>query len=200
MRKRTSIDALFPKTRQLVLSALVMHPNRQWTLSELARFLETTPSSLQRELESLVSGEIILRQRQDKRILYSINQANPIYSDLNGLIIKTIGLVEVVRASLKGQIRRIENAFIYGSFAKGDAVSESDVDLMVIGAIGLVDLASAIRKLEDRLERQVNPTVYSKTEFETKVAESDSFIMDVLRGETIDVVGKIDEIRKMVDS
>ena len=55
MRTNGTLDALFPTIRAGVLSATLLQPEHWWYMTELARHLKTTPSSLQRELESLVS-------------------------------------------------------------------------------------------------------------------------------------------------
>jgi DNA-binding MarR family transcriptional regulator len=69
MRKKNPIDALFPKIRQNILAAAYGQPEKWWFMSELAAFIQTTPSSLQRELASLVESGI-LRQKRDGNRLY----------------------------------------------------------------------------------------------------------------------------------
>ena len=58
----------------------------------------------------------------------------------------------------------------------------SDVDLLVIGSIGLADLAPALRTAEGRLGREVNVTSYSAPEFRKKVVAKDHFLSEILRG------------------
>ena len=43
MRKSLTADALFPQTRQKILAATVMFPDRWWYLSDLARHLGGYP-------------------------------------------------------------------------------------------------------------------------------------------------------------
>jgi hypothetical protein len=64
-----ALDSLFPSGRQGVLAATLTHPEKWWYLSELAEFLDTRPSSLQRELRSLEQSGI-LQQRRDGRRTY----------------------------------------------------------------------------------------------------------------------------------
>jgi len=73
-------------------------------------------------------------------------------------------------------------AFVYGSVARSDEHALSDVDLMVIGDVGLAELAPALRKAETRLGREVNATSYSTREIRSKVAAKDHFLSEVLRG------------------
>ena len=77
---------------------------------------------------------------------------------------------------------RIQLAFLYGSTARSEESSESDVDLMIVGDVGLSDLVPSMRRAEQRFGRPVNPMVYSSKEFKTKARNHDHFLTTVLRG------------------
>jgi predicted nucleotidyltransferase len=85
--------------------------------------------------------------------------------------------------SLKPCREAIEVAFVYGSMARSEEGSASDVDLMVIGSARLSDLAPALKKAEEALGRAVNPSVYSSTEVVKKLSEGHHFLETVLKGE-----------------
>jgi len=76
---------------------------------------------------------------------------------------------------------RIACAFVYGSVARRQETALSDVDLMVIGTVGLAELAPALRKAEARLGREVNVTNYSPGELRAKAAAKDHFLSAVLQ-------------------
>ena len=92
MRTIGTLDALFPTIRAGVLSATLLQPEHWWFMTELARHLETTPSSLQRELESLVSVGLLLRRQDGRRTYFKANADSPLFRDLHGLLDKTSGL------------------------------------------------------------------------------------------------------------
>ena len=189
MRTALSADALFPRTRQAILAATFGEPRRWWYMRELARHLRLTPSSLQRELASLVRGGILLQRREGKHVYFQADTDSPIFHELQGLILKTVGLADIIRDVLKPLANRIQWAFIYGSVARSDEHSASDVDLMVIGQVGLADVSSPLRKAERHLNRPVNPTTYTPYEFAEKVKSSNHFIATVLRSEKLFVLG-----------
>jgi len=85
MRTSPSVDALFPKTRQSILAATFREPHRWWYMRELARHLQLTPSSLQRELASLVKGGILHQRREGKQLYFQAATEAPIFEDLQGL-------------------------------------------------------------------------------------------------------------------
>jgi uncharacterized protein len=158
-------------------------------MRELARHLGLTPSSLQRELASLVRGGILLQRREGKHVYFQAATESPIFAELQGLILKTVGLADVIRDTLKPLAERIQWAFIYGSVARSDEHSTSDVDLMVIGQVGLADVSSPLRRAERRLNRAVNPTTYTTDEFVSKVKSNHHFIATVMRSKKLFVFG-----------
>ena len=107
-------------------------------------------------------------------------RSHPIFKELQGLILKTVGLAEVVRDALKPLANRIRWAFVYGSVARSEEHSANDVDLMIIGHVGLADVSGPLRKAERRLSRTMNPTTYTADEFTSKVKPNQHFITTVI--------------------
>jgi len=196
MRTNGILDALFPTIRAGVLSATLLQPEHWWFMTELARHLNTTPSSLQLELESLVSVGLLLR-RQDGRLTYfKANADSPLFRDLRGLLDKTSGIVPTLKSALTRFDERIELAFLYGSIARGEEHSASDVDLAIVGTLKQIDLLPALRKLEARFGREVNVTLFSPEEFRRKLAAEDHFLHSVLKGKTIPLKGTLNELEE----
>jgi predicted nucleotidyltransferase len=195
MRTRRGADALFPQTRKQILAALLMQPGRSWFLSDMARYLGSPKTSLQRELANLEGAGIIVRETQGRQVYYRANPACPYLPELQGLFAKTAGLVDVIRESLCRLNGRITVAFLYGSIARGEEVAESDVDLMVVGDVGLAELALPIRKAREQLSREVNPTVFSLVEFASKAREA-GFVRAVLDKPKLFIVGSDDDLER----
>jgi len=193
MRTLSSIDALFPKTRQAILAATLLEPQKWWYMRELAKHLNLTASTLQRELDSLVRGGILRKRREGKHVYFQPATDSPVFEDLRGLLLKTAGLAEVIRTALEPFTDRIQWAFIYGSMAKTEERAASDVDLMIIGRVGLAEISSPLRKIEQRLGRAVNPTIYTSDQFAGKVKANQQFIGEVLRSKKIFLLGSIRE-------
>ena len=189
MRTTSAIDALFPRTRQRILAATFIDPQRWWYMRELARRIGVAPSSLQRELDSMAQGGILLRRRAGKNVYFKAATDSPIFAELHGLVLKTVGLADTVHLALKPFVRRIRWAFIYGSMASSSEHSASDIDLMVIGSPSLAALSSALRATERKLERAVNPAIYPAEEFAAKVKSGHPLIASVMRGSKIFVLG-----------
>jgi predicted nucleotidyltransferase len=165
-------------------------------MSELARHLGTTPSSLQRELESLAAVGLLERRQDGRRSYFKANADSPLFADLRGLMEKTSGVVPALSAALKRFGPRIEFAFLYGSIARGEEHAASDVDLAIVGTLRQIDLLPALRKLEARFHREVNVTLFSPAEFRAKLAAGDHFLHSVLKGKTILLKGAIHELEE----
>ncbi len=183
MRKNApALDSLFPSVRQGVLAATLTRPEKWWYLSELARFLHTRPSSLQRELSSLEQSGMLVQRKDGRRTYFKAETRSPIFRELRSIFEKTVGLIPTLRTALRPFANKIVCAFVYGSIARREEHATSDVDLMVIGNVGLGDLSPALRRAEKRLGREVNVTNYSVDEFGKKVVEGDHFLTTVLKG------------------
>ena len=197
MRKRQTLDVLLPKTRQGILAATLVQPEKAWYLSELARRMGVPSSSLQRELRDLSEVGILKIHRQGRMVYYQANTDSPVFPDLRGLLLKTAGLVDVLAQALKPLARKLQVAFVYGSIASGGEKHDSDIDLMVVGDVSPEELALPLRRARETLGREINPTVYTPAEFNKKRAANDPFLSQVLDKPKLFVLGNKDELGKV---
>ena len=195
--RKCILDTLFPRTRQAILSAVLLRPDKWWYLTDLANHLGVSPSSLQRELASLVNGDLLISRRDGKRVYYKVNQDCPIVEELQAIFVKTSGIADVINSSLRKFSGKIDIAFVYGSVARTEQLSTSDVDLMIVGDVGLADLVPGLRRAEKALSREINPTIYSPGEFLQRRKEGDSFIHTVLSDSKIFLKGNDSELEAL---
>jgi DNA-binding transcriptional ArsR family regulator len=197
MRNIGLLDTLLPKTRQGILATTLMQPQKAWYASELARRIGVPSSSLQRELRDLTEAGILKTHRQGRMAYYQANSDSPVFSDLRGLLLKTAGLVDVLADALKPLAAKLRAAFVYGSIANGSQQSDSDIDLMVIGHVAPAELALPLRRARELLGREINPTVYTPSEFKKKCAAKDHFLTRVLDEPKLFVIGNKRELEKI---
>jgi predicted nucleotidyltransferase len=194
MRNKHAIDEIVPKTRQGILAATLVQPERTWYASELARRMGVPSSSLQRELQGLTSAGVLRAQRRGRMVFYQANRESPLFPELRGLMLKTAGLVDVLADALQPLAKKLRLVFVHGSLAAGGERNDSDVDLIVIGDVSSVDLAARLRKAREALDRPINPTVYTPAEFAQKRADRDHFLTRVLDKPKLFVVGKENDL------
>ena len=194
----TSIgDALFTKTQQRVLSLLYGKPDKSFYTNEIVRWVNMGRGTVKRELDRMVSAGLLAVSREGNQLHYQANAENPIYLELLGIVRKTFGVVDVIREALAPQVDQIELAFIYGSIAKGGDIKTSDVDLMLIGdELAYSETMELLMPVEESLQRTINPTIYSPSEFEKKLQEGSSFLNRVMEQPKLMIKGVINDFRE----
>jgi len=135
------------------------------------------------EREGFLRAQLEGRQRY-----YSVNPEYPYLKAVFSLLQGTVGLVPSLKTALS-HVSGIDEAYLYGSFAKDEADRASDIDLLIVGEPDTGALAVELRKLEKTLNREVNYTVFAPQELKRKLAAHDPFLTDVWQGRRIELIG-----------
>lgn len=157
-------------------------------LRDLQRKSGLSIGTIQKEIAHLKSLDLVIAERDGNRLNYSANSAHPLYKEICGLVAKTSGAAERLKEAL-ASIKGIECAFIFGSFAKGKEKSHSDIDLIVIGDVGLRTLSSTLKALTEKTEREINPHIYSLKTWKEKLKKKDHFLRSVMSEEKVILIG-----------
>jgi len=188
-------DALFGRVRQRVLGLLFGQPHRSFYANEIIAGVDAGSGAVQRELARLEAAGLLTVSWVGRQKHYQANEAASIFSELRGIVLKTSGLREVLRAALaplEGEIRR---AFVFGSTAKGTDMAASDVDLMVItDRLTYAELYGALETASAQLARPVSPTIYTSTEFARRIEKENPFLTKVLQQPRIWIIGQDDDL------
>jgi predicted nucleotidyltransferase len=190
-------STLFGKTRRAVLSLLYSHADEAFYLRQIARAAGVGLGAVQRELKQLSNAGIIQRTERGPQVYYQANPRCPIFQELRKLVIKTIGVGDVLRASLVPLADRINVALIYGSLSRSEERKESDVDLVVVGKATFGEIVSALHGAQETIGREVNPTVYPPAEFRSKVKAVNHFLRTVLKGPKVFLIGDERELARL---
>ncbi|MFH1821106.1 MAG: nucleotidyltransferase domain-containing protein [Methanobacteriota archaeon] len=180
------------RTRVKILAMFLLSPGKKFYVRELARKTGSNTNSVRRELNRLESIGLLRSETSGNLKYYAADEKMPIYGELRSMFLKTEGLGEAIKENLK-KLGKVKLAFIYGSFAKGEAQLKSDIDLMIVGEVNERKLLPLVRKTEERLSREINYTLFTTAEFESRVKRKDPFVSDVLKGKRIQLVGEDDE-------
>lgn len=189
-------DALFTSTQRRLLGLLFGQPERSFFVTELIELADVGRGAVQRELSRLEYSGLIVTERHGNRKHCRANPDAPIYDELCSIILKTVGMEEQVRAALEPLEERMSLALIFGSVAKRSDTARSDIDLLVVSAdLTLEELYSRLSWVEKRLERQVNPTLYTVDEFDRRLATGNAFLKRVLEGPMYLLSGELEAIK-----
>jgi DNA-binding transcriptional ArsR family regulator len=173
-------DALFTKTQQRVLAILYGKPGRSFYVNEIVRRASVGRGAVSRELKKLQQAGLITTEPQGNQSHYQANSNNPIFDDLRGIVIKTFGIVDVLREGLTELLPLMQIAFVYGSIAKGMEDADSDIDILIVAdKLTYANVMKRLEPSERQLRRVINPTIYSVKEFEAKKS-SKSFLKRVM--------------------
>lgn len=194
MMKSDLSTTLFSRTQKAVLSLLFTGTGASYHLREIVRRSGLGQGTIQRELRRLTEAGILRRVRQGRQAFYSADPDCPIYTELMGLVRKTMGLTEFLGQALRPLDDRIRLAFIYGSFARGEQNSRSDVDVMIIGSVRLRELTPVLNPVQEKTGREINPTVYSPDEYRRKIKEGHHFLTSLASEPKIFLIGDENEL------
>jgi predicted nucleotidyltransferase len=194
---RKPAGGLFGQTRSALLAILFGHPDQSFYLRQLVRTIGTGNGALQRELRHLAGLGLVVRREQGNQVLYQANEHSLVFPELKSLIAKTVGLHDTIRSALTRFETEIPVAFIYGSVARQEERSGSDVDLMVIGKVPFSELVSALRPAQETLNREINPTVFPVAEFRSKLAGGSHFLRTVMKDKKVFILGNQSELANL---
>ena len=190
------METLFPKARAELLRLLFTDPVKTHHLRSLARLSGLAIGTIQREVAKMREAELILEERDGNRLYFRANTQHPFFPELRTMTLKTTGLIEPFSGVLS-KVKGIELAFVYGSMAAGHFTSASDIDLFIIGSVGLRTLVPFLRDASETLSREINPTITTKIGYKQKLQQGDAYLENVTNGPKLWIIGSNDELAKL---
>jgi len=193
--KNALSDLLSSRVRAEIFRLLFGLSDKELHLREIERQSGLALGTVRQDLTKLARLGLVQSRRDGNRLLYRANREHPLYEDIRRLVLKTTGLTTVLEKALgkKG----IRAAFVFGSMASGEEEAHSDVDLMVIGNVGLRELSRRLAGVSETLGREVNPHALHPTEFRKRRRSGDHFITSVMASPKIFVVGGEDDLTRL---
>jgi predicted nucleotidyltransferase len=164
-------------------------------MREMERQAALSLGTIRQDLQKLVKLDLVKARRDGNRLYYRANTDHPLFPEIRNLVLKTAGLVEVIKSALDRE--GIEVAFIFGSLARSKEKAESDVDLMVIGTIGLRSLSSRLAGVSEQIGREINPHALSIEEFRRRKQNGNHFLSNVLESPKLFIIGSENDLEAM---
>lgn len=180
-----------------ILKLFFQDTDKEYYLREIGKQLNQEPGAFQPAIKYLVEEGILKDERRANLRFFRLNKDYPLYEEVKSIVSKTVG-IEAKLKTLVGNIAAISHAFIFGSIAKNQEASGSDIDLMIIGEeIDQDDLINKINRNEEELAREINYHIYTKKELARKLKEKNDFLVRIFKEPKIVLKGDINEFGKL---
>ena len=188
-------ELLSSRARAEIFRLLFSGTGEELHVREIERRSGLNDSTLRQELRKLVRLDLVQSRRDSNRVYYRAKTESPLYPEIRNLVLKTSGLSDVLKSALRD--KRIRVAFVFGSIAHGEEKAGSDVDLMVIGQLGLRDLSRLLSGIQEKIGREVNPHVLKDEELRKRARAKEHFVSSVLESPKIFIIGSHHELEAM---
>ncbi len=188
-------EILSSRVRADILRLLFTDQHLKLHVRAIERKSCVTLNAIRQELKKLHGLELVSRRRDGNRLYYKANTDHPLHSILSELVAKTVGFTAILKQSLTHPA--IQLAFIFGSMAKNGEGAASDIDLMIIGDIGLRELSTILSGQEEQIGREINPHIYSQKEFNQRLSANDHLVSKIVPGEKVFIIGTEHELDRL---
>ena len=187
---RSEAPALMPIFRSqhqaALLAWLLLHPDHEYTLTELATKLDVPLTTLQREAQRLVGAGILQDRTLGRARLLRANLGNRAAGPLTQLLEVTFGPETVIGEEFN--LADAEQVLIYGSWADRyhgtPGPPPNDVDVLVVGSLDRADVYDAADRAQVRLGLQVNPVIRTPEQW---AGDADSLVQQIKASPIVDV-------------
>lgn len=189
-------DLLSSRVKAEIFRLLFSISGQELHVREMGRRSGLAEATVRQELKKLTRLGVVEARRDGNRTYYRANSLHPLHPDIRNLVLKTDGLVGVLRKPLLHAGIRL--AFVFGSLAGGSEKASSDVDLMVIGTVTLRQVGRLLSGVAAALGREINPHILTPEEFARRKMSRDHFLTRVLGSPRLFAIGNEDELEAMV--
>ncbi len=181
-------DLITSKSRIKLLNVFLANPSEMYHVREFVRRTEDEINAVRRELLFLEKKGILAKEARGNRVYYHLSKNYPFYFDLLRLGAKNVGLGREVLKN-RAKIGKVKYAMFSGRFARRLKKEPNSVDFLIVGMVVLPELAILIRDEEKRLNTEINYTVMTEEEFLFRKKKRDPFILSILNGSRIMLLG-----------
>jgi len=146
-------ELITSKTRlRLLIKFFVSQANRGY-LNGLATEMGESTNAIRKELNHLHDAGYLQKEKSNNKIQYKANTKHPMFSVLQKVILKHLGLEDAVEIVLE-RMGAVEQIILIGNYAKG--IDSGKIEMIIVGQ----DLnTSYVRNLEEKLEKLIQRKV-----------------------------------------
>lgn len=181
-------DLLISKVRVKMLNLFFADPSEMYYVREITRLVKEEINAVRRELDRLLEAGLLRSEQRANRLYYQLNTKYLYFQELQRMVVKTTGLGKKLR-KVRRKLGEVDYVMFSGAFLHKTKTNQDELDVLVVGEIVLPELEVLIKAEEKEFGREINYAVLAKDEFEFRKARRDPFIMEVMYGVKVMVIG-----------
>jgi DNA-binding transcriptional ArsR family regulator len=185
-------DFMISKTRVKMMELFFTRPSEMYYVREITRATKEEINAVRRELERMLGYGLLKSEQRGNRLYYYLNPKYVYFQELQQMVAKSIGLGRKLR-KLQRKLGTVSFVMLSAKFVQGKRPRQDEVDMLIIGEVVLPELQALIKEEEEKLQREINYAVFSDEEFKFRKTRRDPFIMDILFGSRVMVIGSEEE-------
>jgi uncharacterized protein len=185
-------DFMISRVRVKMMKLFFTNPEEMYYVRQITREIKEEINAVRRELDKMLSYGLLRSEQRGNRLYYYLNKRYLYFQEIQQMVIKSTGLGKKIK-KLRRKLGTLEFVMFSGRFVRGLAPRQNEVDVLVIGEVVLPELEALIKQEEGRLDREIRVAVFEKKEFDFRKTRRDPFIMDVLYGSRVMVIGSEDD-------
>jgi hypothetical protein len=187
-------DIITSKVRIKLLDLFLSDITEMYHVRGVVRETKEEINAIRRELDRLEKGGILKSESRGNRLYYWARSDYPYFGDLLAIVAKQTGLGAEIIAN-RAKIGKINFTMFSGKFVRRKSRRrDDDVDILVVGEVVLPELAALVRKEESKRGKEINYTVMSREELDFRKKRRDPFLLGILSGSRVMVIGDEEEL------
>ncbi len=185
-------DFMISRVRVKMMELFFIDPDEMYYVRQITRKINEEINAVRRELDKMLGYGLLRSEQRGNRLYYYLNKRYFYFQELQQMVVKSTGLGKKI-VKLRRKLGTLEMVMFSGRFVRRLAPRQNEVDVLVIGEVVLAELEALIKQEEKRLDREIRVAVFVKKEFDFRKTRRDPFIMDVLYGSRVMIIGSEEE-------
>ena len=185
-------DFMISRVRVKMMDLFFTNPDEMYYVRQITRRINEEINAVRRELDKMLGYGLLRSEQRGNRLYYYLNKRYLYFQEIQQMVVKSTGLGKKIK-KLRRKLGTLEFVMFSGRFVRRLAPRQNEVDVLVIGEVVLPELEALIKQEEEKLDREIRVAVFEKKEFDFRKTRRDPFIMDVLYGSRVMVIGSEEE-------
>lgn len=163
------------KTRLKLLMKFFINTEVTGYLRNLATEFGESTNGIRQELNHMEEAKLLLSETIQNKKIYRANPQHPYYNELHGLVLKHIGIDQIVDNVVK-RVGALQEAYIINDFALGN--QGKTLDLVLVGEdFDQYYLEKIVEKAEKDLPFRIRLVTLSPEEVETMIPDKSKSLL-----------------------